>query len=1036
MRLLNIFGLALAYAAIVTTPVHAGEVIPPKIETTTPTGINLSDDSFTHKQTDIAIGSLALERFYIGGDLSGPLANRNHYSAPWFGTRMSHNYDIFVKRVFKPANPPFPQRYRPRIYVGQQSFGPFTESGAPNVPANGTVSASSPDASAGDLQAVGGAFVYTDREGAIYTFNSAVNLPSVPQSGGKILTQRVASIAYPNGRKLSFSYNASKQLKLVSDSQGYALVFDYDANSRITAVCAFNTSQTSVTATSTCAGAAIKASYGYSGTGSLTSFTDQAGRVTTYGRSATGTADQSQISCITPPGYSSCKVANTNGYGNVTQQTLADGTIWQYSGGANDCVRNDECAAVEPGQSGTDVTNPLGQLSSFRFTKSSPYKFTDPLGRVTEYAFFGGRDTEDIYEPYPYEEGGMLTAAIMPDGQKYTASYYEAGLSATVPYKSKMIAKAGSGLADLNDAREYLCATRACSKKPTKITDPKGNVTDFTYDTTHGGVLTETLPAAPNGVRPQKRYSYAQFFSSYKNTSGTQTQNPTPIWLPTAISECRTLTSCAGTSDETVTSFAYGAQGTVGQLLRASMTVRAGDSSVVATTSYTYDANGDKLTEDGPLSGAADTTRWRYDSLRRVIGEIGPDPDGAGALKHRAVRNTYDTPGRLTKVERGTVNSQSDADWAAFVALESVETDYDLMDRKTVERKKSGTATYALSQYSYDALGRLECTAVRMNPATYASLPVSACTLGTEGSDGPDRITRLTYNAASELIKTTVAYGTSMQADDETNSYTANGKLATVTDGENNRTTFEYDGHDRLAKTRYPVTALGALASSTTDYEQLSYDANGNVTQRRLRDGQLINTAYDNLNRATTKDLPAPESDVVYAYDLQGRMLSATQGAQTNALGYDALGRMVSETSGGYTTGLQYDAAGRLTRVTHSDGFYAGYVYNSTDLTSINENGTTTLVSYSMDDLGRRTSLTRGNGTMTNYAYDPVSRLSSFSQDLAGSTQDLTVGTFSYNPASQILGYSRSNDSYAWGVLRNRTGAKSVNKGRTLCEFG
>jgi hypothetical protein len=29
--------------------------------------------------------------------------------------------------------------------------------------------------------------------------------------------------------------------------------------------------------------------------------------------------------------------------------------------------------------------------------------------------------------------------------------------------------------------------------------------------------------------------------------------------------------------------------------------------------------------------------------------------------------------------------------------------------------------------------------------------------------------------------------------------------------------TFEYDGHDRLAKTRYPVAAVGASASSTTE---------------------------------------------------------------------------------------------------------------------------------------------------------------------------------------------------------------------------
>jgi RHS repeat-associated protein len=93
---------------------------------------------------------------------------------------------------------------------------------------------------------------------------------------------------------------------------------------------------------------------------------------------------------------------------------------------------------------------------------------------------------------------------------------------------------------------------------------------------------------------------------------------------------------------------------------------------------------------------------------------------------------------------------------------------------------------------------------------------------------------------------------------------------------------------------------------------------------------------------------------------------------------------------------------------------YAGYVYNTTDLASINENGGATLVSYTLDNLGRRTTLTRGNGTVTSYSYDPISRLSSFTQNLTGTVQDLTVGSFTYNPASQITGYSRSNDSYAW----------------------
>jgi hypothetical protein len=37
-----------------------------------------------------------------------------------------------------------------------------------------------------------------------------------------------------------------------------------------------------------------------------------------------------------------------------------------------------------------------------------------------------------------------------------------------------------------------------------------------------------------------------------------------------------------------------------------------------------------------------------------------------------------------------------------------------------------------------------------MNPAVYASLPASACTLGTAGSFGPDRIQQTIYDAAGD----------------------------------------------------------------------------------------------------------------------------------------------------------------------------------------------------------------------------------------------------------------------------------------------
>lgn len=95
-----------------------------------------------------------------------------------------------------------------------------------------------------------------------------------------------------------------------------------------------------------------------------------------------------------------------------------------------------------------------------------------------------------------------------------------------------------------------------------------------------------------------------------------------------------------------------------------------------------------------------------------------------------------------------------------------------------------------------------------------------------------------------------VAVGTADAANERTLTYSSNGKLATLKDAENNFTTYEYDGHDRLQKTRMPLPTKGANASSTTDYEQLGYDPASNVTSRRLRDGQSIAFTYDNLDRA------------------------------------------------------------------------------------------------------------------------------------------------------------------------------------------
>jgi YD repeat-containing protein len=105
---------------------------------------------------------------------------------------------------------------------------------------------------------------------------------------------------------------------------------------------------------------------------------------------------------------------------------------------------------------------------------------------------------------------------------------------------------------------------------------------------------------------------------------------------------------------------------------------------------------------------------------------------------------------------------------------------------------------------------------MRMN---LGSLPSSACTAGTPGANGPDRITGYSYDAANELTGLTVASGTSAQATYLTATYTPDGQLASVRDATNNLTSYAYDGYDRRVQTTFPLKTQGAGASDGTDFE-------------------------------------------------------------------------------------------------------------------------------------------------------------------------------------------------------------------------
>jgi RHS repeat-associated protein len=447
------------------------------------------------------------------------------------------------------------------------------------------------------------------------------------------------------------------------------------------------------------------------------------------------------------------------------------------------------------------------------------------------------------------------------------------------------------------------------------------------------------------------------------------------------------------------------------------------------------------------------TSATRYDAVGRVTGTISPDPDGVGSGNpFLAVRNSYDGAGRLTKVETGTLaawqpESVAPSAWTGFTADRTIDTLYDAMGRKLRDALREGAASTVrtVTQYSYDAFGRLDCTAVRMNPADFAAPPASACTQGTGGAD---RISRNVYDAAGQRLQIRVGVGTSVEATQATWAYDPNGQIVTLIDGNGNRAELRYDGHGRQDRWTFPSTTRAASFNDSTpatalasagavnaaDYEGYSYDANGNRTNLRKRDGRNIAFAYDALNRVTAKTYPnGGATAVYYAYDLRGLQLSARFTSQsgegiTNA--YEGFGRLASSSTnmGGTTRTLshQYDRNGNRTQITHPDGVYFTSSYDGLNRPYILYDQAAWREWFAYKHHGTLYVAVRANSVHDYWEYDNIQRLYShaiyFNAPYAAST---AIWLFTHNPAPQIASVWRDNDAYAW------TGAYNVNRAYT-----
>lgn len=722
-------------------------------------------------------------------------------------------------------------------------------------------------------------------------------------------------------------------------------------------------------------------------------------------------------------------VPGSAGSGDIVSSVQKDGVSWSYSYENLQAIPWYESAPVRYSYSALNVAGPNGYSSRYNLIYSLEkgnqiISRVDAIGRVTSFDY-------DIY--------GRLYRVTSQEGNAVEVTYGPSFITSR-----KSIPKPGSGLATITETATV--NTAQCGpggnfvlcQRPLAHIDGLGRQTDFEYNSM-GQMTQQTGPADASGVRPRTITAYA--------TSASGISRPTVVrlcgWHPTNSA----LTTCGTSAEEQRTEYEYWGNTNLPSLVRQVDPA----TSQVRVTSFTYDTAGRQLSADGPLPGSADTTYARYDARGRKTWEIGAlAPNGLHLAKRFTYRSSDD---KVILAETGTIPNASST---SLTIINATAMTYDSRRNPIRERTYLGSTDFSVTDRSFLDRGLADCVAVRMN---LAALPLAtatgACSAGTPGSQGPDRIAKTLYDAAGQRVQVRKAVGTTIEIADATYIYTNNGQLKNVIDAVGNKAELRYDGHDRQVRWVFPsptkpasfnpatpATAVSTAGSlNEADYELYAYDAAGNRTSFRKRDGSTLTYLYDNLNRMTRKTVPARAGlaathtrDVDYGYNLRGLQLHArfdSGSGEGLTTAFDGFGQVTSASVNldGQSRQLSYlyDAAGNRTRITHPDAAWFGYAHDALGrLGALSNSANHALVTPAYNNQGLLSSAARyGTAHNQSFTYDTMGRLATLGIAGGGNVAPAVSWTFTRNAASQILTDTRDNDAYAW------TGAVNVNRNYT-----
>ncbi len=356
-------------------------------------------------------------------------------------------------------------------------------------------------ANGGKLELLNGSYRYTARDGTVtgyfagepgYPLKNAVCGPDCQLPGG---------IQKPDGTQYSLDWELTKvctsydaelnclnggtmaRLKSVTSSTNYQVSFSYSPDDYYKRTGATLANLATQPATE------VKVTYAYPSSG-VEEITDTGGRTWRITNSGSAFA-------LRRPGSATDNVTATLGSGGVASAVTNHGVTTNYS------------HSVSGNSATMTISDPLNRQTVVvsDLAIGRPTSVKDPLNRTTS---------------YDYEPNGRLRRVTRPEGD-YVHYRYDARGNVTHTERG---AKPNSGAPAITTSAVYPvdCSIPACNQ-PLSTTDERGNVTEYSYDPTHGGLLTVTQVTAKDlpGTEPDASYTHDLFGRLTSAVQGGQT---------------------------------------------------------------------------------------------------------------------------------------------------------------------------------------------------------------------------------------------------------------------------------------------------------------------------------------------------------------------------------------------------------------------------------------------------------------------------------------------------------------------------------